>query len=153
MKIRLFPSMTILAAAVFALSFSASANMTGPYTLETAATPLPNTKPGSAENGRKVFYHRKKGNCLACHAVTDLEDVLFHGEVGPPLDGVGSNYTEAELRLQVVNPKVNNSDSIMPAYHRTEGLRRVLVKFQNKPILTAQEVEDIVAYMMTLKDE
>ncbi len=110
--------------------------------------------PGDPANGRKVFMHRKKGNCLACHQNSDMKDQLFHGEIGPSLDGVGSRYSEAKLRGIVVNAKVAlDEDTIMPAFYRTEGLKRVLKKFQGKTILTAQEVEDVVAYLMTLKDE
>ncbi len=106
---------------------------------------------GDPANGRAVFKNRKKGNCLACHANADLASEQFHGEIGPPLDGVGDRYTEAELRGIIVNAKMVFEDTIMPAFYRVDGLNRVLEKFQGKTILTAQEVEDVVAYLMTLK--
>lgn len=109
-------------------------------------------KPGDADQGRLTFIDRKLGNCLGCHAVTELEAEPFHGEVGPPLDGVADIYEEGELRLRVVNPKIANPDTIMPGFYVTEGLHRVAEKFQGKTILTAGQVEDIVAYLLTLKE-
>ena len=108
---------------------------------------------GSAERGKKVYAHRKKGNCLACHVTADLKSMPFHGLIGPPMDGVASRYTQGELRLRVVNPKVLNEDTIMPAFYRNDGFHRVLKKFKGKTVLSAQEVEDVVAYLMTMKDQ
>lgn len=107
--------------------------------------------PGSAENGRKVAIHRKKGNCLACHAMP-VPEQPFHGNVGPDLAGVGSRYSVGELRLRVVNPKFANPDTIMPAFYKSDGLHRVLKGFEGKTVLSAQEVEDVVAYLATLKE-
>jgi len=110
-------------------------------------------EPGDAERGKAAFVGRKAGNCLACHVVTELlDEQQFHGEVGPPLDGVGDTYSAAELRAQVVNSKAANPYTIMPAFYRTSGLNRVPEKFSGT-ILSAQEVEDIIAYLETLKDE
>lgn len=108
--------------------------------------------PGDPDKGRETFIDRKLGNCLGCHAVSELEAEPFHGEVGPPLDGVADIYEEGELRLRVVNPKAFNPDTIMPGFYVTEGLHRVMEDFAGKPILTAEQVEDIVAYLMTLKE-
>lgn len=108
--------------------------------------------PGDADKGREMFVNRKFGNCLGCHAVTELEAEPFHGEVGPPLGGVGDVYGEGELRLRVVNPKIVNPDTIMPGFYVSDGLHRVAEKFQGKAILTAEQVEDIVAYLMTLEE-
>lgn len=94
--------------------------------------------------------NRKLGNCLACH-VLPIPEQPFHGEVGPDLSGVGGNLSEGEIRLRIVNPKVVNPDTIMPAFYRNDGFERVLKKFQGKTMLSAQQVEDVVAYMMTLK--
>ncbi len=108
--------------------------------------------PGDPANGRKVFANRKKGNCLACHANSDMSEMLFHGEVGPPLDGVADRYDEAFLRALLVNSKAVFEGTIMPAFYVDSAtLNRVLPKFQGKTILTAQEVEDVLAYLMTLK--
>ena len=75
----------------------------------------------------------------------------YHGEVGPDLNGIASRLSEGEIRLRIVNPKYANPGSIMPAFYRTEGLHRVAKKFQGKPTLTAGQVEDVIAYLMTLK--
>ena len=75
----------------------------------------------------------------------------YHGKIGTDLNGAGSRYTEGELRLRIVNSKVLNRDTIMPAFHKWKGLHRVLKKFRGKTILTAEEVEDVIAYVMTLK--
>jgi sulfur-oxidizing protein SoxX len=106
-------------------------------------------KPGNPENGKEVAINRQLGNCLACHVMPVNEP--FQGNVGPPLNGVGSRYSEGQLRLRIVNPKVLNPMTIMPAFYRVDGLHRVEKKFQGEPILTAQQVEDVVAYLMTLK--
>ena len=108
-------------------------------------------KAGDSANGKKVFLNRKLGNCLACHQATALADQPFPGEIGPSLDGVAERYNEGQLRMQVVNAKVINPASIMPAFYRTDGLFRVLKNFRGKPILTAQQVEDVVAYLKTFK--
>lgn len=108
-------------------------------------------KPGDVKRGRQIAINRKKGNCLACHKMP-VPEQPFHGLVGPDLKGVASRYKEGEIRLRIVNSKHLNPDTIMPAFYRTDGFHRVLKKFQKKPILSAQEVEDVVAYMKTLKE-
>ena len=105
---------------------------------------------GDAEKGRAVAIHRRKGNCLACH-VMPIPEQPYHGETGPDLHGVGARYTEGELRLRIVNPKVINEATMMPSFYRLDGFHRVHKKFQGKTVLSAQEVEDVVAYLMTLK--
>jgi sulfur-oxidizing protein SoxX len=105
--------------------------------------------PGDPVKGKKLAVNRKKGNCLACHQMP-IPEQQFHGEVGPNLSGVGSRMTEAELRLRLVNSKALNPDTIMPAFHKV-ALNRVLKKFKGKTILGAQEVEDIIAYLITIK--
>jgi sulfur-oxidizing protein SoxX len=110
-------------------------------------------EPGDPTAGREAFADRKKGNCLACHANADLSDQLFHGEVGPVLDGVGDRYSEDELRAIVVNSKaVFGEQSIMPGFYTMKVGIHVAEKHKGKTILSAQEVEDVVAYLMTLKE-
>jgi len=108
---------------------------------------------GDPAVGRVVFANRKLGNCLACHMNEDLSEQSFHGEVGPPLDGVSDRWSEAELRGIVSNSKLMFEDTIMPGFYVDSGFTRPLQKFAGKPILTAQQVEDVVAYLMTLKEE
>ena len=107
---------------------------------------------GDAAAGRNTFKNRKQGNCLACHMNDDMPGEQFHGEVGPPLSGVGSRWEEAELRGIVTNAKMMFDGTIMPAFYVDSGYERPLKKFDGKSILTAQQVEDVVAYLLTLKD-
>ena len=108
---------------------------------------------GDPVAGKKWFVGRKLGNCLACHVSKDAKDEQFHGEVGPELDGVAERYEEAQLRAIVVNSKaVFGKQTLMPAFYKDAGFNRVGKKFAGKTILNAQQVEDIVAYLQTLKD-
>ncbi|MDP7053844.1 MAG: sulfur oxidation c-type cytochrome SoxX [Alphaproteobacteria bacterium] len=107
-------------------------------------------QPGDPVKGRAVAIHRKKGNCLACHAMPAPEQ-QFHGNIGPDLTGVASRYSSGELRLRLVDATIINEDTIMPAFYRNVGLHRVLKKFKGKTVLSAQEVEDVLAYLLTLK--
>lgn len=109
--------------------------------------------PGDAKEGRDVFAGRKLGNCLACHVNSDMPEQSFHGEVGPPLDGVADRWSEAELRGIVSNSKMTFEGTIMPAFYVDSGYNRPLEKFAGKPVLTAQQVEDVVAYLMSLKEK
>lgn len=114
--------------------------------------------PGDPAEGRKIM-NKGAGNCIACHAVSDLADLPFHGEIGPMLDGAGDRWTEAQLRGIVANAKEMFPDSMMPSFYRTTGYTRPGNGFTGKaaegeldPLLTAQQVEDVVAYLLTLKD-
>jgi len=109
-------------------------------------------KAGDPKKGYATAIHRKKGNCLACHTFP-AKGQADHGNIGPDLRGVASRYSEAELRLRIVDPKVVNEDTIMPSFYKTAGLHRVQKKWAGKTMLSAQEVEDIVAYLLTLKEE
>lgn len=105
---------------------------------------------GDAANGRKLFANRKLGNCLACHQNSEMPEQLFHGEVGPSLDGVSERYEEAALRGLITNSKNTFEDTIMPAFYRVEGLNQTMEKFEGKSILSAQDVEDVLAYLQSL---
>ncbi|NKB52634.1 MAG: sulfur oxidation c-type cytochrome SoxX [Rhizobiaceae bacterium] len=110
-------------------------------------------KAGDPASGREWYAGRKLGNCLACHQTTDLKELPFHGEVGPPMDGVADRYEVAELRAILVNSKeVLGDETIMPGFYTFKAGVRVADKFQNKTILQAQQVEDIIAYLKTLKE-
>lgn len=113
--------------------------------------PLTDTA-GDPVNGAKVVASRSLGNCLACHVVNKLSNEPFQGNVGPSLDGVATRYTPEELRLQIVNSKVLNPDSVMPAFFRTAGLVGVREDFVGKTMLTPQQVEDVVAFLSGLKE-
>lgn len=108
---------------------------------------------GDPVKGKQWFVGRKLGNCLACHKNSDASKESFHGEVGPPLDGVADRYSEAELRGIVADAKKTFEDTIMPAFYRTAGLNRLHKDFEGKTILSAQQIEDVVAYLRTLKED
>ena len=102
---------------------------------------------------------KSQGNCVACHQVTDLADVPFQGEIGPSLDGAGERWSEAELRGIVANAKMMFEDSLMPSFYKTEGFIRPGNAYTGKaaddtfgPLLSAQQIEDVVAYLSTLKE-
>jgi L-cysteine S-thiosulfotransferase len=94
---------------------------------------------------------RERGNCLICHSVPVAAE-RFQGDLGPPLAGVGSRLTSGQLRLRLIDQTRINPDTIMPAYYRTEGLIRVAPRYQGKPALTAAEIEDVIAWLGTLKE-
>jgi sulfur-oxidizing protein SoxX len=106
--------------------------------------------PGDPARGLAIVRDATNATCLICHAMP-IPQEPNHGNLGPPLEGVGDRYTQGELRLRVVDAKVLNPDTIMPAYFRSEGLYRVDAPYAGKTIYTAQEIEDVVAYLMTLK--
>ena len=109
-------------------------------------------KPGDAAEGRKNFADRKLGNCLACHANSDMSEQLFHGEVGPPLDGVAERWSEEELRAIVINSKaVFGEQTVMPGFYSLDVGANVRKDLVGQTILTAEQVESIVAYLVTLK--
>lgn len=108
--------------------------------------------PGDPIAGREVMVDRRLGNCVACHTAGVFSDQQWHGEVGPPLDGVADRWDEASLRMIIVNAKAVYDGTIMPAFYRNDGFNRVAPKFAGKTIMSAQQVEDVVAYLMTLKD-
>lgn len=114
---------------------------------------------GNAENGRKIVGDKGTGNCVACHQITEMSDVPWHGEIGPMLDGAGERWTEAQLRGIVSNAKMMFPESLMPSFYKVEGFIRPGKAFTGKaaddpiaPLLDAQQIEDVVAYLVTLKE-
>lgn len=105
--------------------------------------------PGDIERGQRAVVDQELGNCLSCHAAP--VDAEFFGTVGPSLVAVGARLSPAQLRLRLVDPKRIYPETVMPAYFKTEGLERVLEEFQGKPILSAQQIEDVVAYLASLQ--
>ncbi len=110
-------------------------------------------KPGDPAEGAKVLVDRKLGNCLACHQVSALKKELFHGDVGPSLDGAGSRWKPEELRAIVTDSKhVFGPDTVMPGFYSLHVGVNVAKDLVGKTILSAQQVEDVVAYLETLKE-
>ena len=102
-----------------------------------------------AASGREVVMGRD-GNCLLCHAIPET-GARFMGDLGPALSGIGARQSAAQLRARLIDPAFANPDSIMPAYARTDGLTQVGKPWRGKPILSAQQIEDVVAYLATLQ--
>ena len=109
---------------------------------------------GDAARGRNIALNRNEGACLLCHALPASElrpGEQFSGDLAPALAGAGARLTPAQLRLRLVDSTRINAQSIMPAYYRVEGLNQVAAAWRGKPILTAQQIEDLVAYLRELK--
>jgi sulfur-oxidizing protein SoxX len=105
---------------------------------------------GNAERGRTLILGRESANCVLCHTLPD-PGVRFSGNLGPSLGGVARKFSVAQLRLRVVDNTRVKPTTVMPSYYRIEGLDRVAGGYRGKPILAAEQVEDIVAYLATLK--
>jgi len=108
-------------------------------------------QPGDAVRGRAIVANRSVGLCLLCHSGPIAEE-RFQGDLAPSLAGAGTRWSAGQLRLRIVDGSRLNADTIMPPYYRTTGLQRVARNFEGKTILTAAQVEDVVAYLVTLKD-
>ena len=145
----------LLAAVLVAVTLSSIAHSNDQlvsYRLVDGAIPEPLTnQPGDPARGHRIVLERDGGDCTICHAMP-LPQREFHGTVGPPLDGIGNRATARVLRLRLVDPKAFNAETIMPAYYKVAGLHRVLDRYGAKPILTAQQIEDVIAYLLTLTD-
>lgn len=115
---------------------------------------------GDADSGKKVMTTRSMGNCVACHQVDALSSAGFHGTVGPSLNGAGSRYTEEQLRGIVANAKMTFDGSMMPSFYKKTGYIRPGDAYTGKAakeadlstLLTAQQIEDVVAFLKTLKE-
>jgi L-cysteine S-thiosulfotransferase len=106
---------------------------------------------GDPARGRAIVTSRQLGLCLLCHSGPFPEE-RFQGNLAPDLAGAGKRSTEGQLRLRIADSSRINPATIMPAYHRTDGLTRVAPAWRGKPILTAEQIEDVVAFLTTLKD-
>ena len=101
--------------------------------------------------GRAIVNNRQVGLCLLCHSGPFPEEKL-QGTIAPDLKGAGARSTEGQLRLRIVDAGRLNSGTIMPPYYRIDGLTRVAPAFRGKPILTAEQIEDVVAFLATLQE-
>ena len=107
--------------------------------------------PGDATRGRAIVANRQVGLCLLCHSGPIAEE-RFQGTLAPDLAGTGRRWSAAQLRLRVADAQALQPDSIMPPYFRTTGLNRVAAAYRDKTLLSAQQVEDVVAYLVSLRD-
>jgi L-cysteine S-thiosulfotransferase len=106
---------------------------------------------GDAARGRAIVVNRQVGLCLLCHSGPFSEE-RFQGNLAPDLKGTGARWSEGQLRLRIADPARVNAASIMPAYYRTDGLSRVAPAYRDKPVLTAEQIEDVVAFLTTLRN-
>ena len=106
---------------------------------------------GDPVRGRAIVVNRQLGLCLLCHS-GPFDEERFQGDLAPDLKGAGARFSEGQLRLRIVDNRRVNSATIMPAYYRSEGLVRVAPAFQGKTVLSAEQVEDVVAFLATLRD-
>ena len=107
---------------------------------------------GDVERGAAVVRDRERGNCLICHEGADPSEP-FQGSIGPPLKGVGLRLDAGQIRLRLVDASLLNPRTVMPPYFRTENLHDVVVAYRGRPALSAQEIEDVVVYLASLKDD
>lgn len=150
--------MAVIAAATTASYAADVAPASLTFTDGAVETSLTGT-PGVAAEGRKVMGSRAMGNCVACHMVSEMADVPFQGNVGPALDGAADRWTEAQLRGIVSDAKMTFEGTVMPSFYKNTGYIRPGDAYTGKaapadlpPILTGQQVEDVVAYLLTLKE-
>jgi sulfur-oxidizing protein SoxX len=144
--------MTAAVLALAAACLPARAEPLQPYEIVGDAIPAPLTQaPGDATRGRAIVVNRRVGLCLLCHSGPFPEEKL-QGDLAPDLAGTGSRWSVGQLRLRLVDARRLNPESIMPPYYRIEGLDRVAPAFREKPIFSAQQIEDVISFLATLKD-
>jgi sulfur-oxidizing protein SoxX len=128
------------------LSVVAAACATPPSSTDSIETPL--AAAGDPVRGRDTFLARDAGHCVLCHAAPGM---AIGGDVGPSLAGVGARLTPAQIRVRIADITRVNPNAAMPAFHRTQGLERVAAEYRGRPVLTGQQVEDLVAWLSTLR--
>ena len=143
-----------LLALLAAFSVPVARAQDGPRDLVVVGDAIPEpltSRPGDAARGRAIVANRSVGLCLLCHSGPIAEE-RFQGTLAPSLAGAGARWSVGQLRLRIADGARLNPDTIMPPYYRTAGLQRVAGAFEGKTILTAEQVEDVVAYLATLKE-
>ncbi len=104
----------------------------------------------SPAEGERVFIEREAGHCVLCHQVDGL-DAPFQGNLGPVLTGIGSRLSEAQIRLRIVDASQLNPDTIMPPYYRRTGLEQVAAGYGGQTVLSAEQIEHLVAWLASLE--
>jgi L-cysteine S-thiosulfotransferase len=149
--IRVLTRPLALALALLAGANAAAAQELMPYEIVGDAIPKPLTAtPGDPVRGRAIVVMRQS-TCLLCHSGPFPEE-RFQGDLSPDLKGTGARWNEGELRLRLVDASRLNPATIMPSYYKIDGLNRVAPAWRGKPILAAEQIEDVVAYLKTLRD-
>ena len=139
--------------AAFAASISHAQEALRPYQVVRDSIPASLTgAKGDAGRGRAIVANRQVGLCLLCHSGPFPEE-RFQGTLAPDLAGAGTRWSPGQLRLRIVDSTRVNPATIMPPYYRIDGLTRVAPAFAGKPVLNAEQIEDVVAYLSTLRDE
>ena len=140
-----------LALALPSLPSAAGAQDLRAYTVVGDAVPVSLTGiPGDTVRGRALVIDRAS-TCILCHS-GPFAEVKFQGDLAPSLAGTGSRWSEGQLRLRLVDAARLNATTIMPSYYRVDGLDRVGTAWRGKPILSTEQIEDILAYLVTLRD-
>ena len=138
--------MHAVAAMIAAVSMAATGAQAAVDALDRPLTDAP----GDAARGRAIVVNRQLGLCLLCHSGPFPEE-RFQGTLAPDLTATGARWSEGQLRLRLVDSRRLNPQTVMPAYYRSEGLVRVGAAWQGKTVLAAQQVEDVVAFLRTLR--
>lgn len=137
---------------IFGTAHAQPATTLPPYKIVADTIPQPLTPtPGDPTRGRAIVANRQLGLCLLCHT-GPLPEERFQGNLAPDLAGAGDRWSEGQLRLRIVDAGRLNPSTIMPSYYRIDGLTRINAAWQAKPILTAQQIEDVVAFLRTLRN-
>jgi sulfur-oxidizing protein SoxX len=150
---RLAAALALTVAVACGAARAADAPMARPVTFTVVGDGIPvplTAAPPDVARGRSLIVARESANCVLCHAIPDA-NVRFSGDVGPSLAGVGARLSVSQLRLRVADNLHVHPATIMPSYYRIDGLADVAPGYRGKPILTALEVEDVVAYLATLR--
>ena len=140
-----------LMAAIAALPCGARAQELKPYVVVGDGIPQSLTgAPGDASRGRALVLERSS-TCILCHS-GPFPETRFQGDLAPSLEGTGNRWSASQLRLRLVDASRFNPATIMPSFYRVDGLDRVGRAWRGKPILTAEQIEDVVAYLANLRD-
>jgi sulfur-oxidizing protein SoxX len=144
---------TLLLAGALPAASSRGAQGPGEVAVEGDSIPRSLTgKAGDAARGRAIAFDRERGNCPICHVIP-APDERLHGDAGPSLKGVAGRLSEGQLRLRLVDIRRLNPAALMPSYYRRDGLKRVATAYRGKTALTAEEIEDVLAFLITLREE
>lgn len=143
------PAWSLLCAALAGCAVAPGQDLLS-YLVDGDAIPAPlSAQVGDSLRGRDIMAGRD-ANCLLCHAAPET-GARFMGNIAPPLSGVGSRLTAGQLRLRIVDQSRLNPETVMPSYYKVDGLIRVAAAYRGKPVLNAGQIEDVVAYLQTLK--